>query len=211
MADDQVKYSDLIASDVISGLENLVEELEKVKKAMADVKSEATSLSVTVKSTSTATREQQQNVSAAASSADQLRARLEQLKEAQNKNLAGWTLLTRSIDGTNMSFDQMKATVAALEKVLHTLETEEEKTSMGAQSVKDAIGRLKDAMKSFSTTTEDAIRANKAYKKLTDEEIASVEALKAALQGTKMQQMEAVRGIDIQNKSYNELYQTYNA
>lgn len=211
MADDQVKYSDLFNNDVITGIENLNRALKEIKEAMADVKNEAASLGTSMRGMGTATREQQQQVSAGATAADQLRAKLEQLRDAHNKNLAGWTLLTRSIDGTNMSYDHMKATIAALEKVLHTLTTEEEKNSMGAQSAKEAISRLKAAMKSFSTTTEEVVRVNRAYKKLTDEEIASVEALKAALNGTKMQQMDAVKAIDIQSKSYNELYQTYNA
>lgn len=48
-------------------------------------------------------------------------------------------------------------------------------------------------------------------KKLTDAEAASVEALRQALAGSAQDQIKATQAIDMQSKSYNELYQTYNA
>lgn len=225
MADDQVKYSDLFESGIDAQVKALTEEIKALRDAISAAKDEAQGMKKELSSMGTATREQQQAVGAQAAAIEKLQkqtsdltgkeaaliAKLEQLREAQNKNLAGWSLLVRSIDGTNMSYNQMKTTADVLEKQLRSLTTEEEKNSMGAQSVRDAISRLRDAMKSFNNTAADAVKSNKAYKKLTDDEIKSLEKLKVALQGTKMQQMEAVQAIDIQSKSYNELYQTYNA
>ena len=61
MADDQVKYSELLVKDEdVFGA--LIKEINDAKKAMADLKQEAAGLAGSVKSAGTATRDQQQAV-----------------------------------------------------------------------------------------------------------------------------------------------------
>jgi len=83
MADDQVKYSDLIADDVVKGLELLNKALQDIKTTMAGVKEEAASLGVSLKNVSTATREQQQATAQNAASVDGLSKKVKQLTEEE--------------------------------------------------------------------------------------------------------------------------------
>ena len=140
MADDQVKYSELLVKDEdVFGA--LIKEINDAKKAMADLKQEAAGLAGSVKNAGTATRDQQQAVASDAA--------------------------------------------------------EVERLSKQVKDLTDKIAKLETKKRN--------------YKKLTDEEAASVEALRQALQGEAQQQIAAVQAIDLQTKSYNELYQTYNA
>lgn len=85
MADDQVKYSDLIADDVVKGLELLNRALQDIKTTMAGVKEEAASLGVSLKNVSTATREQQQATAQNAASAERLSKRMKDLNDEERK------------------------------------------------------------------------------------------------------------------------------
>lgn len=85
MADDQVKYSDLIADDVVKGLELLNKALQDIKTTMAGVKEEAASLGVSLKNVSTATREQQQATAQNAASAERLSKRMKDLNDEERK------------------------------------------------------------------------------------------------------------------------------
>ena len=73
------------------------------------------------------------------------------------------------------------------------------------------VERLSKQVKDLTDKIAKLETKKRNYKKLTDEEAASVEALRQALQGEAQQQIAAVQAIDLQTKSYNELYQTYNA
>ena len=73
------------------------------------------------------------------------------------------------------------------------------------------VERLSKQVKDLTDKIAKLETKKRNYKKLTDEEAASVEALRQALQGESQQQIAAVQAIDLQTKSYNELYQTYNA
>lgn len=85
MADDQIKYSDLIADDVVKGLEELNRALLDIKATMAGVKEEAAKLGVSLKNVSTATREQQQETSQQASAAERLSKKMKDLSEEERR------------------------------------------------------------------------------------------------------------------------------
>lgn len=85
MADDQIKYSDLIADDVVKGLEVLNQALLDIKATMAGVKEEAAKLGVSLKNVSTATREQQQETSQQASAAERLSKKMKDLSEEERR------------------------------------------------------------------------------------------------------------------------------
>ena len=147
MADDQVKYSELILDDN-NAFELLTKALENVKTKLAEVKAEAVNLQSSMKSVGTATKEQQQAMSAHAVAAENLRKKMDDLADEERKL--------------------------------------------------------------------EALRRR--YKKLTDDEIRSVESLSLAwnayvdsIKRGNTVTLQGVEDIDIQNKSYNELYQTYNA
>ena len=232
MADDQVKYSDLIYDDN-KGFESLLKALGEIKTKLSEVKEEAVRLGGEIKNMGTVTSEQQKAVSAHAAAMEKLHSRASELTEEEakaikfladslnfmtqngNKNMNVWKNMTQSMNGFNMSYNQMKETVKVLEQALKSLNTEQQKHSEGAKSAAAAVVRLKEAMKDFESQTklskEAVEKTSRAYSKLTESEIQSLEQLKAALAGTTQEQMAAVQSINIQSKSYNELYQTYNA
>lgn len=140
------------------------------------------------------------------------------LTQNGNKNMALWKDVTQSMSGTNMSYNQMKATVQVLEKALRSLNNSWEKESDGAKSAQAAVVRLKDAMKNFDEATKSTAKstervsgASRQYKKLTEEEAASVNAFKEALAGSNQERIDAVKNVDMEAKSYNELYALYSA
>lgn len=140
------------------------------------------------------------------------------LNQNGNRNMAVWKNITQSMSGANMSYNQMKATVQVLEKALRSLSNSWEKESAGAKSAQAAVVRLKEAMKGFDETTkataksnERAVGATRQYKNLTEQEIASVNAFKAALAGSNQERIEAVKNVDMEAKTYNELYALYSA
>ncbi len=81
------------------------------------------------------------------------------------------------------------------------------------QTVADAaaVEALNRQVKDLTDKLAKLEERKKRYSKLTNEETASVEALRQALAGEAQEQIKATQAIDIQSKSYNELYQTYNA
>lgn len=140
------------------------------------------------------------------------------LTQNGNRNMNVWKNMTQAMSGANMSYNQMKATVQVLEKALRSLSNSWEKESAGAKSAQAAVVRLKEAMKGFDDATKataastgQVVGASRQYKKLTDEEAASVNAFKAALAGSNQERIEAVKNVDMEAKSYNELYALYSA
>ena len=89
------------------------------------------------------------------------------------------------------------AAIDALNKKVKQLADEETRLNAAIKKAQDEYNKL----------TEGKLR----YKKLTMDEVAAVEKLRQALKGEAAEQMAAVQSIDMQSKSYNELYQTYNA
>ncbi len=84
---------------------------------------------------------------------------------------------------------------------------QQQHTAADAASVEALNRQVKDLTAKLAKLEE----RKKRYSKLTKEETASVEALRQALAGEAQEQIKATQAIDIQSKSYNELYQTYNA
>lgn len=233
MAEDQVKYSDLFESGIDAQVKALTEEIKYLRDAISAAKDEAQGMKKELSSMGTATREQQQAVSTQAAAIEKLQKQAKDLTEQEakavkfladslnfmnqngTKNMNVWKNMTQSMDGFNMSYNQMKETVKVLESALKSLDSEQQRNSEGAKSAAAAVARLKEAMQAFDAQTKTAKgnveKTSRAYAKLTDEEIQSLNQLKTALHGTAQEQMAAVQAIDIQAKSYNELYQTYNA
>lgn len=85
MADDQVKYSDLIAQDVQPGLTMLAEALKAVTEQIASLKTEATALKGAMSAAGTATREQQQATAQQAASVEGLSKKVKQLTEEERR------------------------------------------------------------------------------------------------------------------------------
>ena len=85
MADDQVKYSDLIAQDVQPGLTMLAEALKAVAEQIASLKTEATALKGAMSAAGTATREQQQATAQQAASVEGLSKKVKQLTEEERR------------------------------------------------------------------------------------------------------------------------------
>lgn len=85
MADDQVKYSDLIAQDVQPGLTMLAEALKAVAEQIASLKTEATALKGAMSAAGTATREQQQATAQQAASVEGLIKKVKQLTEEERR------------------------------------------------------------------------------------------------------------------------------
>lgn len=83
MADDQVKYSDLIVDD--GAIDALDKRLDDIKRKMAEVKGEAASLTAETRNLSTATREQQQETTKNAAAAENLRQKMKGLTDEQKQ------------------------------------------------------------------------------------------------------------------------------
>lgn len=83
MADDQVKYSDLIVDD--GAIDALDKRLDDIKRKMAEVKGEAATLTAETRNLSTATREQQQATTAHAAAAENLRQKMKGLTDEQKQ------------------------------------------------------------------------------------------------------------------------------
>lgn len=83
MADDQVKYSDLIVDD--GAIDALDKRLDDIKHKMAEVKDEAATLTAETRNLSTATREQQQATTAHAAAAENLRQKMKGLTDEQKQ------------------------------------------------------------------------------------------------------------------------------
>ena len=84
---------------------------------------------------------------------------------------------------------------------------QQQQTAADAAAVEALNRQVKDLTDKLAKLEE----RKKRYSKLTEQETASVEALRQALAGSAQDQIKATQAIDMQSKSYNELYQTYNA
>jgi uncharacterized phage infection (PIP) family protein YhgE len=99
------------------------------------------------------------------------------------------------------------------EAVRGTHDNAEEMTKMAARitQLEDFVKKLTVAERENENARRAANEQKRLYRKLTDDEIKSVEDLKRALQGSVDEQMKAVNAIEVEKKSYNELNQVYNA
>lgn len=85
MEGEQIKYSDLIADDVVKGFELLDKTLKGLQSTMASLKDEAAGLGSIIKGMGTATRDQQKSVSDNAAAVDRLSKRMKDLNDEERK------------------------------------------------------------------------------------------------------------------------------
>ena len=85
MADDQVKYSDLIADDVVAGFELLNKVMKEFQATMASLKNEAVGVGNVIKGTSSANREQQQEIARLSAELDKLRKQMKGVSDDEKK------------------------------------------------------------------------------------------------------------------------------
>ena len=85
MADDQVKYSDLIADDVVKGFELLNQTLKELQTTMADLKTEAAGVGSVIKGVGSANRDQQHEIARLASEVERLKNQMKGLKDEEKK------------------------------------------------------------------------------------------------------------------------------
>lgn len=79
------------------------------------------------------------------------------------------------------------------------------------ENLENALAKMQKMMAENKATQAALNDEKRKYKKLTDEEAESVRNLTRALAGTEQERKDAIEQINIEKKSYNELYQTYNA
>lgn len=85
MADDQVKYSDLIADDVVKGFELLNQVMKDLQSTMASLKTEATNVGSVIKGMGSANRDQQQEIARLAAEIDRLKKQMKGLSDEEKK------------------------------------------------------------------------------------------------------------------------------
>lgn len=181
MADDQVKYSDLIADDVVKGLELLNKALQDIKATMAGVKEEAASLGVSLKNVSTATREQQQATAQNAASAERLSKRMKDLNDEERKveeikrrykkltdeqiqavnafqqALRGSTAqqldAVNAIDVESKSYNELNAMYNALKDSLNAMTIAERQNTEAGKAMTAQSARIYDTMNELQKST----------------------------------------------------------
>jgi cell division protein FtsB/ribosomal protein S24E len=85
MADDQVKYSDLIADDVVKGFELLNQVMKDLQSTMASLKTEATNVGSVIKGMGSANRDQQQEIARLAAEVERLKKQMKGLSDEEKK------------------------------------------------------------------------------------------------------------------------------
>lgn len=88
MAEDQIKYSDLISDDVAKGIGMLDEALKSLRETLLSLKTEATGMGASLKGMGTVTREQQQATAQQAASVENLSRRVRGLTEEESRLVA---------------------------------------------------------------------------------------------------------------------------
>ena len=85
MADDQVKYSDLISEDVVKGFELLNQVMKDLQSTMASLKTEATNVGSVIKGMGSANRDQQQEIARLSAELDKLRKQIKSTSDDEKK------------------------------------------------------------------------------------------------------------------------------
>ena len=120
-------------------------------------------------------------------------------------------VLIREINDAKKAMADLKQEAAGLAGSVKNAGTATRDQQQAVAADTAEVERLSKQVKDLTDKIAKLEAKKRNYKKLTDEEAASIEALRQALQGEAQQQIAAVQAIDLQTKSYNELYQTYNA
>ena len=181
MADDQVKYSDLIANDVLSGLEVLNQALVEIKTTMAGVKAEAAALGVSLRSVGTATKEQQQATAADAAAVEGLSKKVKQLsdeearleavsrryKKLTDEQVKSVDAFQQAMQGTAeeqikaasaidvqvKSYNELQATYNALKDTLNAMTTAERESSQAGKVMTTTAMTIRDKMNELQKAT----------------------------------------------------------
>lgn len=201
-------------SDEAKAMETAVENL---RNAMKDLDNQTKAQANTEKETARIYKESAKSrVEDEKSSSAMIKQAIKDREDAAKAEAAGREAYDKHM--SDMMLNSAKARVDASK--------EEAKAAQDAHNAKQR--ELEEAFKAYDAeqkaeakraqevqNTTDAIRRNyeseKQRLKLTDEEYTAVSQLRVALQGTSQEQIAAMQNLEIQNKSYNELYQTYNA
>ena len=77
------------------------------------------------------------------------------------------------------------------------------------ENLENALAKMQKMMAENKATQAALNDEKRKYKKLTDEEAESVRNLTRALAGTEQERKDAIEQINIEKKSYNELYQCF--
>ena len=162
MADDQVKYSDLIADDVAVGIGMLDKALKELKETMVTLKTEAVSLGNVIKNSGTATKEQQQTTAKDAAEIERLSKEVKNLTD-KIKMLEDVKLHYRKL--TNDQITSLKAFQQALrgsaaEQLAAVNAIEVEKKSYNELNA--IYNSLKDALNQMTLAERQNTEAGKA-------------------------------------------------
>ena len=162
MADDQVKYSELIKNDNDS-FRPLLEALEQIKVKIAELKAEGVKMRITIAGMNTVTREQQQAMGQDAASAERLRNDLRQLTDEEARLKAAIAeanrmtkLQAQVANADSGSLNEMRAKYKLLvaEMGKYNLKTAEgqrkmRQTAAEARKLRDEIYKLESAYGQF--------------------------------------------------------------
>ena len=181
MADDQVKYSDLISEDVAAGFELLNNTMKELKETMAALKTEATGLGSVIKGMGTATREQQKSISDNAAAVDKLNKKMKDLSDEEQRLEAvsrRYKKLTdeqvKSVDAFQQamqgtaeeqikaasaidvqvkSYNELQATYNALKDTLNAMTTAERESSQAGKVMTTTAMTIRDKMNELQKAT----------------------------------------------------------
>ena len=181
MADDQVKYSDLISDDVAAGFELLNNTMKELKETMAALKTEATGLGSVIKGMGTATREQQKSISDNAAAVDKLNKKMKDLSDEEHRLEAvsrRYKKLTdeqvKSVDAFQQamqgtaeeqikaasaidvqvkSYNELQATYNALKDTLNAMTTAERESSQAGKVMTTTAMTIRDKMNELQKAT----------------------------------------------------------
>ena len=119
--------------------------------------------------------------------------------------------LVQNINNVKTAIAAAKVEAEGFRKGLSGLGTATKEQQQSTANEAAEVERLNKQVKDLTDRLAKLEEKKRRYKKLTDDEAASVEKLRQDLLGEAQAQIKAVQAIDMQSKSYNELYQTVNA
>lgn len=162
MADDQVKYSELIKNDNQS-FAGLIEALNNVKTKLAELKQEGVNYRISLKGANTVTKEQQQDMAQDAAAVERTRSEIKRLTDEEARLKAAIAEANRmtklqgqAANAVEGSLNQMRARYKLLvaEMGNYNLRTEEgrrkmQSTAAQARKLRDEIYKLESAYGQF--------------------------------------------------------------
>ena len=167
MADDQVKYSDLVYNDT-DDFAALLAALKSIKEAIADIKGEAAGLTASLKNVGTATKEQQQATAADATAVENLNKQVKQLSEQEKQLEAArkkYKKLTdeeiKSVEGAVRTYEDWVRTIKAGHSIhlVNYADVEVEKKSYN--ELQQTYNALKNALNKMTTEQRNSTEAGK--------------------------------------------------